>query len=183
MPHIVRAIFWWKPHRNWTCGSRDIATFSDAQNSKIQRKLNAIYNWLYLKINMSEFRLILLDHITYVDVVSLAQEMKTWNDSIQPVVSQDLAVQCSEASYIIWTSLVYLTSRNGTLWYVTHFQWGKKREMLLKVLPNCNFWMNLIEWIIWRLIWDEIYSIASFAFHVHHDFIAVLKVWRFDGVS
>ena len=35
--------------------------FSDAHNNKIQRKLNTFY-WLYLKINISEFRLILLDH-------------------------------------------------------------------------------------------------------------------------
>ena len=38
--------------------------FGDAQNNKMQGKLS--YHWLYLKINNSEFRLILLDHITFV---------------------------------------------------------------------------------------------------------------------
>ena len=44
--------------------------FSAAQNNKLQRKLNTII-LLYLEINISEFRLILLDHITIVLETSL----------------------------------------------------------------------------------------------------------------
>ena len=38
--------------------------FSDAQNNQIQRKLNTIISSIDLKINISDFLLILLDHIT-----------------------------------------------------------------------------------------------------------------------
>ena len=61
VPFVVcRALFWWKPHQNWTYGSKDI---SAARNNRIQRKFEAIV--CYLKSNTGEFQLILLDHITY----------------------------------------------------------------------------------------------------------------------
>ena len=39
----------------------EISPFSDAQNIKIQRKLNAIIGCIHLKINISEIRHILLE--------------------------------------------------------------------------------------------------------------------------
>ena len=63
----LRAIFCWNPHQTWMygpVGPRDIAVLGHAQNNKIY-KGNLILLLLYLKINISEFRLILLDHITY----------------------------------------------------------------------------------------------------------------------
>ena len=62
--HNFRAIVSWKSHQNWAYRSWD-RHFSDAQKSK-QSNIKEIecYYRLYLKINNSEFRLILLDHIT-----------------------------------------------------------------------------------------------------------------------
>ena len=84
---IFRAIFWWKPYENWIIGSREICLifraifwwkplskldfrfqkyhhFGAAQNNQIQRKLTVIIYCILIKINISEFQLILLDLIT-----------------------------------------------------------------------------------------------------------------------
>ena len=53
---------------------RRYSQFSDAQNNRIQWKFNTIID--YLKINISEFRLILLNHITYYECDSMLKKIK-----------------------------------------------------------------------------------------------------------
>ena len=62
----IRAILCWKPHQNWTYGSKDIAILVMLKIIKYKGNCILIPIWIYLKINISEFRLILLDHITFV---------------------------------------------------------------------------------------------------------------------
>ena len=60
---IFTATFCWKPH--WKLVPKIWAV----EGCQKYKETKAIYCfiWVYLKINISEFRLILLDHITYVD--------------------------------------------------------------------------------------------------------------------
>ena len=58
------AISHWNPRNNSAYGSRDIAILESCSKQKNTKRIKSYY-WLYLKINNSEFRHILLDHITY----------------------------------------------------------------------------------------------------------------------
>ena len=60
---IFTATFCRKPHWNWLIGSKDMSSWRMPKT--IGTKDIFYFVWLYLKINISDFRLILLDHITY----------------------------------------------------------------------------------------------------------------------
>ena len=54
---------WLKSPQNWAYGSRDMAFVVMLRTIEYKKEIEHYY-WLYLKINISEFRLTLLDHNT-----------------------------------------------------------------------------------------------------------------------
>ena len=65
MHHFHSYILQKTPLKSVNCFQR-YEQLKDAKNNGKQKTFSALV-WLYLKINISDFRLILLDHITFVD--------------------------------------------------------------------------------------------------------------------
>ena len=125
---IFRATFCRKPHWNWSIGSKDMSSWR--MSKTIGNKGHFCFVWLYLKINISDFRLILIDHITYsqIDFYFKALSTEHWR------VQQQALPLC------IWDELLWSWSRK---------YWRLSWLFVPKYIFNIPNWLMVIGlWLV-----------------------------------
>ncbi len=152
---IRRGTFCWKPHLNWTSGSKVTAIERLSKQQKTKEMLS--FFWLYLAINATDFRLILLDHNTYILILYLHVRKKT-QESIRNTLTaydwnnlQQISCFIKHMFTLIlftfrirwiffWQKCVHLYSRNKLRYCLKLFFSAALQQMVLTdIAPLCLF--------------------------------------------
>ena len=133
-------VFCWKPHLNWSNGSKVMSNWMILKTIEIHS-----FFWLYHTINAADFRLIPLDHNTYVQN--------------KPRIL--LCVICKMLGLVMWLLTTILSLRQNE----PYFGDTNVKQEILKSIATLqpsqfkNQWFFLAIW--WITFWEYFYSTFS----------------------